>query len=208
MSRQTHTHSDSDATIGTTTFGTTTFGTTANDPAARRPLWGHWPSLLGLAVATWQILLGTSTEGTAITVAAAASCYLAAAALGRRWIAWVGIVTSSLVVLLTEAAGLPWWAGLTAYTVLLVVVGLAARARCDALSEQALAMLGFGGLAVLALFVSPRLGLALAGLVLVSHALWDYRHWRRNDVVPRSMAEFCFLLDVPLGVAALVLALT
>lgn len=76
------------------------------------------------------------------------------------------------------------------------------------LSEQRLAMLGFGGLAVLALFISPRLGLALAGLVLASHALWDYRHWRRNDVVPRSMAELCLLLDVPLGVAALTLALT
>lgn len=159
-------------------------------------------------MATSQIIAGTSTEGTAITVAAAASCYLAAAALGRPWVAWAGIITSSVVVVLTEMSGLPWWAGLTCYAALLLVIGLARPAAARVLSEQSVAMLGFGGLALLALFISPRLGLALAGLVLASHALWDYRHWRRNDVVPRSMAEFCFLLDVPLGVAALVLALT
>ncbi len=164
--------------------------------------------MLGLAVATSQVVAGTSTEGTAITVAAAASCYLAAAALGRPWIAWVGVITSSLVVVLTEMAGLPWWAGLTGYAVLLVLVGLGRPAGARVLSEQSLAMLGFGGLAVLAMFISPRVGLALAGLVLASHAVWDYRHWRRNDVVSRSMAECCFLLDVPLGAAALVLALT
>lgn len=175
---------------------------------SRRPLWQHWPSLLGLAVATSQVIAGTTTEGTAITVAAAASCYLAAAALGRRWIAWAGIISSSAVVVASEGAGLPWWVGLTGYAVLLLVLGLAGSAGARTLSEQSLAMLGFGGLAVLALLISPRLGLALAGLVLASHALWDYRHWRRNDVVPRSMAEFCFLLDVPLGATALLLALT
>lgn len=69
-------------------------------------------------------------------------------------------------------------------------------------------MLGFGGLAVVALLVSPRLGLALAGVALASNAVWDYLYWRRNEVVPRSLAEFCILLDIPFGVAAIVLAFT
>ncbi len=32
------------------------------------------------------------------------------------------------------------------------------------------------------------------------------RHYRRDQVVPRSLAEFCMLLDVPLGVGFVVLA--
>ena len=88
----------------------------------------------------------------------------------------------------------------------MVVIGLLRRAPMPAITAQALAMVGFGGLAVLALFISPNLGLALAGIALTSHAAWDYVHWRRNAVVPRSMSEFCILLDVPFGVAAIVLA--
>ena len=172
--------------------------------SARRAAWGHWPSIVGLLVAAWQIVVGVNTEGTAITVAAAASCYLAAAALDRRWVAWAGIIASSVAVTVTELAGVPWWWGLAGYVGVLVVVGLALGSPRRMLSEQSLAMLGFGGLAVVALLIAPRVGLALAGLVLLSHALWDYRHWRRNDVVPRSMAEFCILLDVPLGAAALI----
>ena len=184
---------------------------TANDTgpvhtSARRPVWGHWPSIVGLLVAGWQILVGVNTEGTAITVAAAASCYVAAAALDRSWMAWAGIVVSSVAIVVTELAGHPWWWGLSAYVGVLVVVGLVRAAPVRRLSEQGLAMLGFGGSAVVAVLIAPRVGLGVAGLVLLSHALWDYRHWRRNDVVPRSMAEFCIFLDVPLGAAALALA--
>jgi hypothetical protein len=71
-----------------------------------------------------------------------------------------------------------------------------------------MAMIGFGGLAVIAVLIAPRVGLALAGVTLVSHAAWDYVHWRRNEVVPRSLAEFCFALDVPFGISAIVLAIS
>jgi hypothetical protein len=49
--------------------------------------------------------------------------------------------------------------------------------------------------------------MVLAGLALASHAVWDAIHYRRAAVVPRSLAEFCMLLDVPLGLGAVVLAL-
>ena len=58
-------------------------------------------------------------------------------------------------------------------------------------------MLGFGGVAVAAVLVSPRLG--LAGVALAGHALWHCRHRRRNEVAPRSLAEFCSVLDIPSG---------
>jgi len=47
----------------------------------------------------------------------------------------------------------------------------------------------------------------LASLALITHAVWDVRHYRKNAVVPRSLAEFCMFFDVPLGVAVIVLVL-
>lgn len=175
---------------------------------ARRPVLGYWPAALGLAAATFQIVTGVATDAVAITVAVAASCYLAAAALGRPWIAWAGGQAGSLAVTLSEIAGIAWWLGLAAFAVVLVVAGVLRRAQARPLTAQVLAMVGFGGLAVVAVMVAPRLGLALAGAALASHAAWDYVHWRRNEIVPRSLAEFCCVLDIPFGAAAIVLAIT
>ncbi|TJY69306.1 hypothetical protein E4J89_11605 [Arthrobacter sp. CAU 1506] len=175
--------------------------------AGRRPVLAYWPAALGLSAAMFQIATGVATGAVAITVAAAASCYLAAAALGRPWIGWAAIPVASIVVIVSEIAGIFWWVGLAGFAAILVVVGVLRRAQVRSLSAQGLAMLGFGGVAVVAVLVSPRLGLALAGVALASHAAWDYVHWRRNTVVPRSLAEFCFVLDIPFGVAAIVLAI-
>ncbi|MDH6292004.1 lysylphosphatidylglycerol synthetase-like protein (DUF2156 family) [Rhodococcus opacus] len=183
--------------------------TTVTDVAhVRRPVLGYWPAALGLAAATFQIVTGVATDAVAITVAVAAGCYLVAAALGRAWIAWVGIPALSVVVTLSEIAGVAWWLGLAVLAAVLVVVGVLGRSPARPLAAQGLALVVFGGLAVVAVLVSPRLGLALAGVALASHAAWDYVHWRRNEVVPRSLAEFCFVLDIPFGIVAIVLAIT
>ncbi|CAM3818186.1 hypothetical protein ACXYTP_06705 [Tsukamurella ocularis] len=167
-----------------------------------------WPALVGLAAAGFQIVTGVEVAAISITVAVAASCYLAAAALERPWVAWVGIPAGSTVVVAGAAAGLPWWSGLAAYAFVLLLIGVALHSPGRSLAEQGLALLVYGGLAVVAILVSPRIGLALAGSALACHALWDLRHLRRGDVVPRSLAEFCIVLDVPLGAAAIMLAAT
>jgi hypothetical protein len=117
------------------------------------------------------------------------------------------VIAASAVVMLSELAGAPWWVGLLGYATVLVAVGLARPATRRASAEQGLALAGFGGLAVITLAGESPIWLAVAGLALASHAVWDLRHWRRDDVVPRSMAEFCILLDVPLGTAAILVAL-
>lgn len=167
---------------------------------------GHWPAALGLAAAAFQIVTGVAADAVAITLAVAASCYLAAAALGLPWVAWAGVLAGSVVVTVSEVAGIPWWLGLAAFAAALVLVGLLRRTPARPLTAQGMAMLGFGGVAVAAVLISPRLGLALAGVALASHAAWDYVHWRRNVVVPRSLAEFCMVLDVLFGAAAIALA--
>ena len=156
----------------------------------------------------YQLATGADREAVAIVVSAATLCYLAAAALGRPWIAWVGIVGASLLVVVGELFGLVWWQVLGVTAAVLVGIGLVNRERRRPLTAQAVAVLGFGGLAVVATALSPGVGLVLAGAVLASHAVWDVVHHRRNEVVSRSLAEFCVFLDVVLGIGVIVIGLS
>lgn len=52
----------------------------------------------------------------------------------------------------------------------------------------------------------PWAGL-LAGPGLLAHAAWDSHHHRARRVVPRSMAEFCAVLDTLLGATIIAAAL-
>jgi len=177
-------------------------------PTLRRQQVLHrWPSALGLAAAAGQLAIGGDRDSVAIVVGVAALCYLGAAALRRRWVAWAGVAGGSLVVAASELAGLAWWAGIGGTALVLIVAGLLGRAPRPALTAQTAALLGYGGLAVAALYFAPRAGLVLAGIVLASHAAWDLIHYRRDQVVPRSLAEFCMLLDLPLGVGVIVIAI-
>jgi hypothetical protein len=143
-----------------------------------------------------------ATPATAVGVAAL--CYLAAAASGRRWAAWAAVPVSSALPVLAEVLGVPRWTALAAAGAVLVVLG--ALARRDATWPQALAMVGWFGVCVVALELAPRTGLALAGVALAAHAAWDAVHYRRDVVVHRSLAVWCMGLDVLLGGCCLVLA--
>ncbi|WP_069387172.1 hypothetical protein [Cellulosimicrobium cellulans] len=180
---------------------------TAAEPAADgRSLLSRWPVLLGTGAAVLLLATGAADRTTlAITVSAAALCYLAAAALGRRWVAWAAILGASLVVLASEVVGLAWWAGI-GIAALALVVTAAARGATTPTLPQAAALLGYGAVAVTALAVDPQVGLVVAGLALAGHAVWDVVHHRRDVVVPRSMAEACLFLDVVLGLGCIALA--
>ncbi|SEU27320.1 hypothetical protein [Nonomuraea wenchangensis] len=165
----------------------------------------RWPTALGLAVATLSLVTGSNQESLAIPLAVAATCYLAAAALGEPWTVWPAALGVSLVVVASELIGMAWWAGLGGTAVVLVGVGLALRVSRSALLAQALALVGFGGAAMIAVFSSPQVGVIVAGLALASHAIWDVIHLRRKLVVAPSLAEACIFLDVPLGLGLIVL---
>lgn len=167
----------------------------------------RWPSALGLAAAIQSLVTGTARENVAITICVAVLCYLGAAALNRPWVGWAGILGGSLVIAASKIAGLEWWAGFGITALALVVVGLLCRVPRPPLTAQTIALVGFGGSAVVGLYLAPRVGLALAGMALASHAVWDVIHYRRNQVVPRSLAEFCIVLDVPVGIGAIILAI-
>ncbi|ROT33828.1 hypothetical protein [Micromonospora sp. HM5-17] len=166
----------------------------------------RWPSVLGLAAAVAVLATGADRETLSIVVCAATLCYLGAAALARPWVAWALVPGFGVVIVASDLLDRPWWVVTGVAALVLVGVGLLGRVSYRDLAAQGGAALGYGGLAVAALHLAPQAGLVLVGLVLAAHAGWDAIHYRRARVVPRSLAEACMLLDLPLGLGFLVLA--
>jgi hypothetical protein len=175
--------------------------------AHRHRVLGRWPAALGLAAAAGYLLTGVDRDTIATVLTVALLCYLAAAAFGLPWLAWATIPGGILVAVAGGLLGVEPWISLGVVAALLVVVGLFGGASRSALTAQAAAMLAYGSVATVGLFVAPVAGLVLAASALIAHGVWDVIHYRRDAVVPRSLAEFCVWLDVPLGVGALVLAM-
>jgi hypothetical protein len=153
-------------------------------------------------------IVSPDRETVVISLLAALACYLAAAAFEVRCVAWATIPIASALVTAGAFIGIDTWLMLGGASVVLIVVGLALRASRTALAAQSLALVAYGGVGLVALTLGPVAGGVLASLVLMAHAVWDVIHYRRNAVVPRSLAETCIFFDVPLGVAVIVLLLT
>lgn len=62
---------------------------------------------------------------------------------------------------------------------------------------QALGMVGLVVLGLLALAISPDVGVYLVATGWLFHGVWDFVHLRLDRVVVRSYAEWCGVLDVP-----------
>ncbi len=167
----------------------------------------RWPTALGIAVAALAAFdVDDGLEFAALTVLMAL-VYLGAAALDRRWSAWVVLLTGLLL-----AFFIPSISGIDPSLVLLVaapvflVLGVARGQwqRPGGLPLQSAGMLAFGSTVLVALYVVyPDLGGKLVGIAILGHAAWDAYHYLRNRVVPRSYAEFCAVVDLLLGAAIL-----
>jgi hypothetical protein len=194
---------------GATVSAVSTFASRHPSAADRVPwVLRRWPTALGLAAAAAALLTVADRNTAATCVGVAVLCYLGAAALGRPWIAWAGVLGGSVMVTVGEVLDVGRWAVLAAAGVVLVAVGLVVGVPRRPVLVQALASVVFGGLALGALALDPRTGLVVAGLVLAAHAGWDVVHHRRRAVVPRSLAEACLALDLLLGLGVALIGLT
>ncbi|MEV1132399.1 hypothetical protein [Agromyces sp. NPDC049794] len=57
-----------------------------------------------------------------------------------------------------------------------------------------------------AMMSAPLLSMYLAAAAAIGHAVWDVIYFLRQKVVDRSVTEFCFALDLGLGIALLLTA--
>ncbi|SDK37131.1 hypothetical protein [Nonomuraea jiangxiensis] len=169
----------------------------------------RWPTLLGLGFAAFNLLDVADGRRLGFVVFLAALIYLGTAVLDRPGAVWVLFVVSVVGWGVLERLGIDPWPGLVGAAICVVVLGLAGGLlRRPALTAaQVPAMLVFGGAALLALTLSPQAGGLLAAAALIGHAVQDVLVWRAKQVVARSMAEFCMVLDLALGVGLVVLSL-
>ncbi|MBZ2197576.1 hypothetical protein [Occultella gossypii] len=153
-----------------------------------------------------SIINGTTTLTPATAVGVAALCYLAAAATRTRWVAWLGVPVFSGLAFAGLLGVLPWWTLFVLAAVVLLGVGVLLGAG-QVTAVQAAALLGYFGMAIVALQLSVQLGLAIAGVTLAAHAFWDVKHYRSDEVVFGSLAIFCIGLDLTVGAICVALAI-
>jgi hypothetical protein len=167
-----------------------------------------WPALAGIALAALVAFDLADGREAAPILAASGLVYLGAAALERRAAAWPLFLVTFIVIAAASAGWLmvdATWA-LIGLAFLLAAYGLlrgALRPRLG-LPLQAIAMVLFGGAAAVALYADPVVGACLVAAGLLGHAAWDFHHHRTGRVVTHSLAEFCFVLDVLVAMAILI----
>jgi hypothetical protein len=162
----------------------------------------RWPALAGIAFAVLVAIGMANGVEQAPVLAAAATVYIGCAGLQKPGAAWPIFLGSVAVITVLK---------LLDFDPTLIVLGCGAALGIYGLLRgfvrpgyglplQSVALLGFGAVAAIALFVDTDLGAYLVAAGLLGHAAWDLHHYRTNRVVARSLAEFCLLLDAALAV--------
>ena len=117
-------------------------------PASTRrssSIWQHWPVAVGVLGAAFAAIASPDRETVVISLLVALICYLAAAALGLRWVAWAAIPVASALVVAGALIGIEPWFVLGGVAIALLIVGLVARASRTALAAQSLALVAYRG---------------------------------------------------------------
>lgn len=173
-----------------------------------RHLLERWPSVVGLLALLLNVTGGADAHVTAMIIIIASACYLATSAIGPRRSGWIVVGGAAVAVVLARVTGLDATVTVLVLGVAFAVLGVLRGADVDRreLGIQTLGFLGFSAVALTAMTVGPVPALYLAALAAVGHAAWDVVHFLRDRVVPRSLAEACFVLDLGLGLSMLFLA--
>lgn len=174
------------------------------------PMWRRmWPAALGVLVAAGTAYGLTEGRDAAPVVAASGLVYLAAAATGRRSMAWIGFAIAFVPITLEKLTGVdavPWL-----LTLAIPVLGYGMISRRFrpwwALPLQSAAMLVFGAIAFIAIGDSPPPGGLLVAGALLGHAAWDIQHYRADRVVSQQFAQFCAVLDILVAALVAVISL-
>lgn len=139
-----------------------------------------------------------ATESTAAAPTARAARPSAPRRLGHRWPTWGALA----LVGVTFGDGDPplgFLAGLLVFMPLCYLAFGAFRGEFGhrgLLALQLAGLLGFAGLAAVALSAGEPAARWTVAAGWLAHAVWDYVHHRTGRVVPRAWSEWCCVVDL------------
>jgi hypothetical protein len=163
----------------------------------------RWPTFLAIALATVSLVGGPDTEGLGNALLIPPLGYLLLAKLEIRRFTWLVAIGVMVAMTVIRALDLVSPSTVLAIVALIVLVwGYLSKRPQDKgmFTAQAIAMVVFGGLALIALAVDPDLGRYLVAAGWFFHGVWDYIHLKLDRVVSRSFAEWCGLFDILVAV--------
>src|ERR671910_1273816 len=135
----------------------------------------RWPTALGIAVAALAAFdVDDGLEFAALTVLMAL-VYLGAAALDRRWCAWVVLLAGlPLTIFIPSIYGIESSAVLLVAGLVFLVLGvvLGKWRSPGGFPLQTVGMLVFGSIVLAALYVDPEVGSYLVAFAILGHAGW------------------------------------
>lgn len=168
----------------------------------------RWPTALGLILGAMSIYamvnLETADAGFTAGVPVLAIVYIGAFVFNRRSAAWL-VLLAAIAAMVTLIALEPGFDPTLALTLPLLAFWVWSIVQGRLFSLQTVGVLVFGALGVAAVLLSPQVGAVLVGLAFLSHGFWDAWHYVRDQVVPRSYAELCFVVDILIGTSLLIL---
>lgn len=190
------------------------------DVGVQRPrrLTDRWPTALAIVTVAAAIglmaLVDDEAELFGPSVMVMAGIYMFAYVAGRPWTAWLAFAVMSAVMSLLHVLyrlDVSWadpFVGIVVVVVLLWVAAVARRryTERDTFPLQSAGVVVFGVITLVCAAVSPRAGVAVAGVGFLAHGLWDAYHFKVGKVVHRTWSEYCAVIDIPTGVALLVVA--
>ena len=169
----------------------------------------RWPSALAV-VAAALILVDDASESSDEAIRSLGELlpflpllYLVVAKLQRRRATWPTLIVGTLVITMLQIVEVIAPSVVFVAVALIVLVWGAIDGQLHRPGEsttmfraQALGMIGFGGLALVALAVDAEVGRYLVAAGWFLHGIWDLVHLRLDKVVSRSYAEACGVLDI------------
>jgi hypothetical protein len=180
--------------------------TTDENPSLLRWLARRWPTLAAIPLVAVSLYGLDDARGLAFLLVLSPLGYLVPASFNRPGITWPAVLIGAVAVAPLRILDLNVAYALLVASVAFVVIGTVRRA--PGFGIQVVAAVLFAAVTVIAIEAgSLVLGGVLVGIGLLAHAAWDAYHHRVDRVVPRSFAEWCLVVDVVLGVAAIVLIL-
>ncbi|MFD3810649.1 hypothetical protein [Rhodococcus sp. NPDC058639] len=165
----------------------------------------RWPALLALALVGPDVVAaalgekGGSAQFLGEALPMLALIYLIMAKIGNRKITWPVVVLVAGTVAVTEVTGIVAPSTLLIGASLVLLGWVMLTGEIDSTPNMRLQVVGvvfFCGVALAGLAVDPTIGVYVIAAGWFLHGVWDFVHIWRAQVVSKTFAEWCGVIDV------------